>query len=530
MFEHMRNILFTFPSILSLLLILGMAACTGDEVELKDADDLQETEDDGDVTEVSDLDAVEDVVPDSVYDPPPDPSEPDGPDAWEEPDPSTAPQWSRIFASGSNDEWIHIAPARDGGYFLAGQTDAFLTPEAAVDALRLWMIRLDAYGNVVWQKTDRTKGFPENFKIVATSDGGIAGCGAIRMEGEGWDALSPCWSWAFEMTDNGTILWQKLFMLDGCTCDIQQTEDGGYILAVNSYNNVTSYYDIHVLKLDEEGDLDWVRAYGSEHDDGAREIKQTSDGGYILSIWRYSDPAGAVLFKIGPLGDLQWQKRFHGSESSYGPIFHSVVETPDGGCLAVGSMAASLVDNPYGHSQDNLIAKLDPDGTIEWHRTYHLDEHDSIWNIEKLDGDRYALSGCMGNPSGCEYMLLMKIDGSGEILWEKTYRAMGWPEYAGRGPSMKAAADGGFIVAASAEVSLVGLPVFWVLKVDSEGFLSEDCPTGIGDEVVSTPTEAVLNEEDVTFSVFYPFFEVIPTDLVLEDIPIAPETMCTGGN
>lgn len=66
--------------------------------------------------------------------------------------------------------------------------------------------------------------------------------------------------------------------------------------------------------------------------------------------------------------------------------------------------------------------------------------------------------------------------------------------------------------------------------MDSGGFLSEDCPAGFGDESLSTLTESVLKEEDVSFSVYAPTFASITTDLVLEDIPIEPATICAGGD
>ncbi|MDE2180275.1 MAG: hypothetical protein KGJ40_05420, partial [candidate division NC10 bacterium] len=64
---------------------------------------------------------------------------------------------------------------------------------------------------------------------------------------------------------------------------IRQTADGGYIVAGVTDPLLTGDYDFWVLKLDEAGAVQWQKSYGGTTDDYATSIQQTADGGYIVA-------------------------------------------------------------------------------------------------------------------------------------------------------------------------------------------------------------------------------------------------------
>ena len=65
---------------------------------------------------------------------------------------------------------------------------------------------------------------------------------------------------------------------------IQQTSDGGYIGAGRAYNTVSYYDEFYVVKLFEDGSVDWERMYSLPlYMNKASSIQQTAEGGYIVA-------------------------------------------------------------------------------------------------------------------------------------------------------------------------------------------------------------------------------------------------------
>jgi hypothetical protein len=103
--------------------------------------------------------------------------------------------------------------------------------------------------------------------------------------------------WLLKLKSDGAVSWQKRY--GGAGRDeahsIQQTSDGGYIVAGSTYSFGAGDYDFWVLKLKSEGSVAWQKRYGGGRDDSAYSIHQTNDGGYIVAGWTDSFGAGDYL-------------------------------------------------------------------------------------------------------------------------------------------------------------------------------------------------------------------------------------------
>ena len=145
---------------------------------------------------------------------------------------------------------------------------------------------------------------------------------------------------------NGDVLWAKIYTGFNIGYSVQQTTDGGYIIAGSNYTT-NNDYDAYLIKTNSTGDTLWTRAYGGSDPDYAYSVKQTSDGGYIIAGITRSFGAGLIdpyLVKTDANDNLLWSKAYGGA--SYDHAF-SAQQTTEwwiyyaGDCLSFG---AGLVD------------------------------------------------------------------------------------------------------------------------------------------------------------------------------------------
>ena len=100
---------------------------------------------------------------------------------------------------------------------------------------------------------------------------------------------------------------------------IQQTADGGYIVGGNTKSFGAGDKDFWILKLSPDGEIEWQKTYGgNEWDETWWSIRQTMDGGYILTGHTMSFGAGGGdtwVLKLFSNGDVAWQKTYGGNAS-----------------------------------------------------------------------------------------------------------------------------------------------------------------------------------------------------------------------
>jgi hypothetical protein len=194
--------------------------------------------------------------------------------------PVYASQWAKSYGGSDFENALSIQQTSDGGYIVAGSTDSFGAGNG--DA---WVLKLDETGDVLWQKTYGGTNHDYTQSIQQTSDGGYIVAGSTYSFGAGNGDI-----WVLKLDETGNVLWQKTY--GGANYDmaksIQQTLDGGYIAAGYTESFGAGYDDAWVLKLDETGNVLWQKTYGGTQDEEAKFIQQTSDGGYIVAGWIFS--------------------------------------------------------------------------------------------------------------------------------------------------------------------------------------------------------------------------------------------------
>ena len=114
-----------------------------------------------------------------------------------------------------------------------------------------------------------------------------------------------------------------------------------------------------ILKLDSDGNISWQKTYGGGDYDYASSIQQTTDGGYIVAgILLTLEPVLEIcwILKLDQVGNVILAENIRGSDQDY---CQSIQQTRDGGYIVAGYTVSFGAGN-----EDMWILKLDSNGEI----------------------------------------------------------------------------------------------------------------------------------------------------------------------
>ena len=216
--------------------------------------------------------------------------------------------WQKEIDRGDVDKVYSIKQTEDGGYIVIGETGfesskegrTFLDPD-------VWVLKLDKDGNIEWQKAYEAFSQPASdkaYSIIQTDSGGYAF--VLNMG-------SPVFS---ELSEDGNILQQSVYGKYSTVIYSIQEIDDGYVLAgwTNSFG--AGEYDLWVIAINKLGSVKWQKSYGGTEDDKAYSILTTNDGYIVAGTTKSFGNGGldAWVLKLDDEGNIQWQKSYGGSE------------------------------------------------------------------------------------------------------------------------------------------------------------------------------------------------------------------------
>jgi hypothetical protein len=243
---------------------------------------------------------------------------------------------------------------------------------------------------------------------------------------------------------------------------VQQTSDGGYIVAGTTWSFGAGGADIFLIKTDANGNRIWTKTYGGTNDDTAFSVQQTSDGGYIVAGYTYSFGAGYsdfFLIKTDANGNIQWAKTYGGTRWDYAS---SVQQTSDGGYIVAGGTYSFGA----GWDDDIFLIKTDANGNIQWAKTYRGASGDGAMSVQQTsDGGYIVANYTLSFGAGWLNIFLIKTDANGNVQWAKTYGGTVWDMPF----SVQQTSDGGYIVAGATSSFGTGSGDIFLIKTDANG-------------------------------------------------------------
>ena len=276
------------------------------------------------------------------------------------------------------------------------------------------------------------------------------------------------------------------------------TSDGGFLIAGQSSDSTFSDGDVYVVKTDSSGIQEWELLWGGNEYDGALDVCETTDGGFL--VLGFTRSFGAIqrdflLLKITSDGTVQWHENYDSGDE----IGWSIVPLLSGNYLLSG-----------GGDYDNITARgylyeVDLSGQVMWHEKYESGDFpaDFIFKSIQLADSSIVCAGLAENNStGGNAGWLMKTESNGELVWQRVYDKN---QYTDLFYSVLASDDNGFLLSGQAINDSTYSQDAWLLKVDSIGCPYPNCTVGIDElgskdvllDVWPNPANHVLNLEVV---------------------------------
>ena len=362
--------------------------------------------------------------------------------------------WERTYGGAGGDTAWSVQQTADGGFIIAGYTDSF-----GAGASNIWLVKTDLGGFQQWDKTFGIDGQDVGTSVQQTADGGYVVAGYTSSLGAGSRDF-----WLVKTDALGNEEWNKTF--GGAGDDqgwaMQQTSDGGYVLAGLTWSFGAGSSDFWVVKTDPLGKEEWARAYGGDTNDWAWDVQQTLDGGYIVAGRTQSFGAGGDdfwLVKTDALGNQEWDETYGGSGTD---IAYALDRTTDGGYILAG------VNGSFDAGGGDLwLVKTDALGVEEWAQTYGSAGLDRAFSVRQTTDGGYIAAGDTSSfsPLSDADLWLVKTDTLGNEEWNRIHGG-------GNGDqahSVEPTGQAGYIVAGWTISFGAGGSDFYVLRTDSLG-------------------------------------------------------------
>ena len=379
-------------------------------------------------------------------------------------------EWNRTYGGSSDDVGTYGQQTKDGGYIITGYTSSYGADAPFSWLIKvqhrgdLWLIKTDAKGHKEWDRTYGGLGKDLGFFVQQTKDEGyiiVGGKKSFWIVGN-YDL------WVIKTDANGSVLWDRTFGGSGedLGFSVQQTNDDGYIVA--GYTSFTNGKKAWIIKIDSQGNKQLDMATGRA-DSEAASIGLTKDGGYIITGYTPSSGTGKEdvwLIKTNSKLHWDWLKTFGGPSRDLGL---SVQETEDGGYIIAG-----LTESFGAGKGDVWLIKTDPKGDREWDRTFGGSNFDSGASVQQTRDGGYIVTGYntttidnvgsysrLFNSDNIGRVWLIKTDSKGIELWNETFGGTrnDW------GNSVQETQDGGYIITGVTESYGAGKEDVWLIKV-----------------------------------------------------------------
>lgn len=300
-------------------------------------------------------------------------------------------EWVKSFGGIHEDIAQSIIETKDGGFIIVGRTSSndgdFLN--MYYGNWDIFILKVDSNGNKDWVKTFGGTGYDEAFSVIENENNYIITGYSGSNDGDFEEKSHNDWDiFVLNVDLNGNKNWLKIFggFNTDIGLDIDVVSTGGYIITGQTGSNNGTFLNLNsgeedafLLKIDENGSLEWVKTYGGSHPDGARSLLINQDGEYIVTGHTYSNDKlfeglahgkqDVFVMKVDANGNSIWVNTFGGFEYEH-PT--SITNSHNSGYVITGETSSNskIFENLNNGASDIFIMEINADGNIIWVKLY----------------------------------------------------------------------------------------------------------------------------------------------------------------
>lgn len=316
-------------------------------------------------------------------------------------------KWEKSFGGSEDDEAKSIVQTKDGGFVIVGKTESKGAGKSDV-----WLIKLNAAGEIDWDKTFGGAKDDEGFSIINTKEGGFAFAGFTESVGKGSSDFL-----VVNLDFTGKELWNISY--GGPKADnankIIQCFDGNFIVIGSTKSRGAGSTDYWVIKTSGTDKLIWKKNYGGGKKDNPNSIIQMADSGFVVIGNSHSFStvgSDAWLVKINKTGRAKAKMNYGGNDYD---VANSIIATEDGYVFAGATMTETK------GFFDIWIVGLNSNFEKTWTNQWGDKKDEKLEVIIETNDSCYVMAGYTQSYGAGGYDgWIIKLDKNGKKIWEKT--------------------------------------------------------------------------------------------------------------
>ena len=331
--------------------------------------------------------------------------------------------------------------------------------------------------DTLWTRTFGGSGTDEIRNGIITSNGELIFAGETNSFGSG-----SIDAWLIKTNSSGDSLWSHTYGGDSSDhiFSVDQTNDGGFILAGYTWSFGAGASDYWIIKTDSIGDTLWTKTFGGISSDEANDVSASSDGGFVVTGSANLSGSHSWTIKFASNGDTLWSHRVNG-------VFEpqSVIQTSDGGYIIAGNAIG------VAGSFDFWVLKMNANGITQWSKTYGGADLERANSIIQLSDGGFVIAG-LAQYTNLNDFLVLRTDSNGDSLWMKTYGGSGFE----KALDVNETIDGNLIVLGTIKSPSMTIPATWLIKINLDGdtLWQKIIDIGTGEELLLSMDLSACNE------------------------------------
>jgi hypothetical protein len=219
--------------------------------------------------------------------------------------------------------------------------------------------------------------------------------------------------------------------------------------------------------VDSEGKTVWNITLGGENVDKLFSAVKTQNGFVLVGLtYTFGDDSQVWAVKTDVNGNVAWNKTYGGSMEDAG----RAVTLSEDNHYVVAGYTNSMGDGDY----DFLLLKIDASGSLSWNKTYGGTQSDKAYAIAGTADGCVAVGDTRSKGEGDSDAWIIKVDLNGNLVWDKTAGGKAFDT----ATCVTASNYGGYFVGGFTFSFGNGKRDFWLFKVDDQGSVQWSCTVG----------------------------------------------------